>query len=81
MQRVRAAAGLDDGGAGVAEKLGQRRRDPLVILDKQQMPRRCRNLIVRNLIRLLFERAVEDRFVHVNGRGLQYGNTASVPGN
>ena len=37
MQGVGAAAGPDDGGAGVAEKLGQRRRDPLVILDKQHL--------------------------------------------
>ena len=37
MEGVGAAGGLDDGRAGVAEKLGQRRRDPLVILDKQHL--------------------------------------------
>ena len=35
MEGVGAAAGSDDGRAGLAEKLGQRRRDPLVVLDKQ----------------------------------------------
>ena len=35
VQRVGAATGVDDGGAGVAEELGHRRRHPLVILDKQ----------------------------------------------
>ena len=37
MRGVAAAAGPHDGGAGVTEKLGQRRRHPLVILDKQYL--------------------------------------------
>ena len=37
MEGVGAAAGSDDGRAGVAEKLSQRRRDPLVILDQQHL--------------------------------------------
>ena len=37
MQGVGAAAALNDGGACVTEELGQRRRDSLVILDKQHL--------------------------------------------